>query len=80
LLPEHLDDHVAENDGVRVADVFVNELSLGSLGSARARPAKTGRPTYHPSVLPNLTLNIVADIQCAEQKDYSVRQARAACW
>ena len=32
LLPECLDDYVAEENSVRVVDVFVDELDLGALG------------------------------------------------
>jgi transposase len=51
LLPEHLDDYVGADNPVRIVDVFVDELDLGSLGFERAQPAKTGRPAYHPAVL-----------------------------
>ncbi len=51
LLPELLDDYVAENNPVRVVDLFVEELDLGSLGFGRVNPAMTGRPAYHPAVL-----------------------------
>jgi transposase len=51
LLPERLDDYVAEDNPVRVVDVFVEELDLVSLGFKRVQPAKTGRPAYHPAVL-----------------------------
>ena len=51
LLPEHLDDYVAEDNPVRVVDVFVDELDLARLGFGRVQPAKTGRPAYHPAVL-----------------------------
>jgi transposase len=51
LLPEHLDDYVAEDNPVRVIDVFVDGLDLVGLGFERVRPAKTGRPAYHPAVL-----------------------------
>lgn len=51
LLPELLDDYVAENNPVRVVDVFVEELDLGKLGFGRVQPARTGRPSYHPAVL-----------------------------
>ena len=51
LLPEHLDDYVTDDNPVRVVDVFVEELDLGSLGFGRVHPAKTGRPAYHPAVL-----------------------------
>lgn len=51
LFPEHLDDYVAEDNPVRVVDVFVEQLDLGSLGFAGVTPMKTGRPAYHPAVL-----------------------------
>jgi len=51
LLPELLDDYVAEDNPVRLVDVFVEELDLASLGFGRVHPAKTGRPAYHPAVL-----------------------------
>ncbi|RZI73050.1 MAG: IS1182 family transposase [Pseudomonas sp.] len=54
LLPECLDDFIGEDNPVRAVDVFVEELDLRSLGFAGADPASTGRPAYHPSVLPKL--------------------------
>jgi len=51
LLPECLDDYVAEENPVRVVDVFVDELDLGALGFEGGDPAATGRPAYHPAVL-----------------------------
>lgn len=51
LLPELLDDYVAEDNPVRVIDVFVDELDLGALGFEGVKPAATGRPSYHPSIL-----------------------------
>lgn len=51
LLPESLDDYVAETNPVRVVDVFVDELDLGRLGFDGVVPAETGRPAYHPAVL-----------------------------
>ena len=48
LLPAVLDDYIAEANPVRVVDVFVDELELGSLGFAGVDPAATGRPAYHP--------------------------------
>ena len=32
LFPEHLDDYIAEDNPVRVIDVFVDELDLQELG------------------------------------------------
>lgn len=51
LLPEMLDDYVADANPVRVVDVYVDELDLGSLGFDGVDPAATGRPSYHPAVL-----------------------------
>ena len=51
LLPEYLDDYIAETNPVRVVDVFVDELDLGKLEFEGVEPAATGRPAYHPAVL-----------------------------
>lgn len=51
LFPERLDDYIAEDNPVRVIDVFVDELNLGGLGFERVEPQATGRPAYHPSTL-----------------------------
>lgn len=51
LLPEMLDDYIADTNPVRVVDVFVDELDLGQLGFEGVDPAATGRPAYHPAVL-----------------------------
>ena len=51
LLPEYLEDYVAEDNPVRVIDVFVDELDLGALGFDGVVPEATGRPGYHPGVL-----------------------------
>ena len=51
LLPESLEDYVAEDNPVRVIDVFIDELDLGALGFAGVVPEATGRPAYHPATL-----------------------------
>ena len=51
LLPECLDDYIAEDNTVRVVEAFVEELDLAALGFTKAAPAATGRPAYHPGVL-----------------------------
>ena len=51
LLPECLDDYIAEDNPVRVVDAYVEELDLQELGFEGAEPAVTGRPAYHPAVL-----------------------------
>jgi len=51
LFPETLEDFVAEDNPVRVIEVFIEGLDLGGLGFSRVDPKATGRPSYHPSVL-----------------------------
>lgn len=51
LLPASFDDYVCENNPVRVLKAFIDELDLSALGFARATPAQTGRPGYHPSTM-----------------------------
>jgi transposase len=51
LFPEQLEDYVGDDNPVRVVDVFVEQLDLGTLGFARVTPMKTGRPAYHPAIL-----------------------------
>ena len=51
LIPECLDDFVAEDNPVRVVDAFVQELDLSALGFKGTMPASTGRPAYDPAVL-----------------------------
>jgi transposase len=51
LFPEHLDDYIAEDNPVRVIDVFVDELDLNGLGFEGMEPEATGRPGYHPGSL-----------------------------
>src|SRR5690349_3040322 len=51
LLPEYLDDYIAEDNPVRAVDAFVEELDLKTLGFEGAEPAITGRPSYHPALL-----------------------------
>ena len=50
LFPERLDDYVAEDNPVRVIDVFIDDLDISGLGF-KAAPAATGRPGYHPKVM-----------------------------
>jgi transposase len=51
LFPESLDDYLAEDNPVRVVDVFVDELDLKEMGFEGAEPEATGRPAYHPRTL-----------------------------
>src|SRR5689334_18145871 len=51
LLPECLDDFIAEDNPVRIVDAFVDELDLRTLGFGGTEPADTGRPSYYPATL-----------------------------
>jgi transposase len=51
LLPERIDEYVAEDSPVRVIEAFVEELDLARLGFARLEAKATGRPAYHPATL-----------------------------
>lgn len=51
MLPEQLDDYVADSNPVRVVDIFVDELNLAYMGFDGLTPAETGRPAYHPAML-----------------------------
>jgi transposase len=51
LLPECIDDYIAEDNPVRVIEAFMDELDLQKLGFAGIEPQATGRPGYHPSTL-----------------------------
>ena len=47
LLPEGLDDYIAEENPVRFLDAFVESLDRHTLGFRHGQPAATGRPAYH---------------------------------
>jgi transposase len=51
LFPESLEDYIAEDNPVRVIDVFVDALNLAKQGFEGAQPQATGRPSYHPTTL-----------------------------
>jgi transposase len=51
LFPKSLDDYIAEDNPVRIVDVFVDELDLKELGFEGAEPEATGRPAYHPATM-----------------------------
>ncbi len=51
LLPDCVDDYVAEDNPVRAVEAFVDALDLAALGFAGVVPKATGRPAYHPATL-----------------------------
>ena len=50
LFPEKLDDYIAQENSVRIVDLFIDSLKLIDLGFTTI-PSHTGRPGYHPSVI-----------------------------
>src|SRR5437868_4013238 len=56
LFPEAVEDYITEDNPVRFIDALVSSLKLNELGFARATPADTGRPAYHPGDLLRLYL------------------------
>ena len=74
LFPECLEDYIAEDNPVRVVDVFVDELDLARLGFGRIDPKVTGRPAYHPSML--LKLYIYAYLNRVQSSRRIEREAQ----
>ena len=56
LLPECLDDFIAESNPDRVIDAFVDALDLAELGFDGVEPAATDRPAYR-----GLAVRLLAD-------------------
>ena len=50
LLPDRLDDYIAEENAVRVVDVFIEGIDLSLMGF-KTVPALTGRPAYNPATM-----------------------------
>jgi len=57
LFPEHLDDYIAEDNPVRVIDVFVDELDLKELGFDGMQPEVNRAPRL-PSCLTSEDLHL----------------------
>ncbi len=71
LFPERLDEYIAEDNAVRVIDVFIDDLDLSGLGF-ETHSKDTGRPGYHPRTLLKLYvygyLNRVQSSRCLERE------------
>ena len=46
LFPERLDDYIAEDNPIKVIDVFIDSINLSGMGF-KTIPSTTGRPAYH---------------------------------
>lgn len=51
LFATPLEELIAEDNLVRVIDVFVDKLDLAQLGFEHVRPKQTGAPPYEPALL-----------------------------
>ena len=51
LLPEAIEDYIAQENPVRFIDALVDNLDLVQLGFLKAQVASTGRPPYQPGDL-----------------------------
>jgi transposase len=81
LFPEYLEGYVAEDNPVRVVDVFVEHLDLGKLGFNRAEPAITGRPSCHPSALLKLyTYGYLNQIQSSHRLEKEAQRNVELMW
>jgi transposase len=50
LFPERLDDYIAEDNPIKVIDVFIDSINLSGMGF-KTIPSATGRPAYHPTTM-----------------------------
>ena len=50
LFPEQLDDYIADDNSVRVIDVFIDGIDLSGMGF-KTVPEILGRPAYHPATM-----------------------------
>ena len=56
FIPESYDDKIAQNNPVRVIDVFIDSLDMVALDFTYATPKKTGRNPYDPKDMCKLYL------------------------
>ena len=49
LLPETIDEYIAQENEARFIDAFVDSLNLKNLGFTHAQPNNEGRPPYNPA-------------------------------
>jgi hypothetical protein len=76
LLPESLDELIAQDHPVRVIDAFVDSLDLGHLGFKKVIAESIGRPPYAPGDL--LKLHVYG---CGiERATPAVAAATQACY
>jgi transposase len=81
MFPERIDDYIAEENAVRVIDVFVDELDLSGLGF-KTIPELTGRPACHPAIMLKLYIygylnRIQSSRPLRRKRPCEIRQAKS---
>jgi transposase len=81
LLPETIDEYVAEENPVRVIDAFVAALDLASLGFEGVEAEATGRPGYHPATMLKIYLyGYLNRIQSSRRLEQEARRNLELMW
>lgn len=81
LLPETIEEYVAEENPVRVIDAFVESLDLAKLGFERVEPEATGRPGYHPATMLKIYLyGYLNRIQSSRRLEQEAHRNLALMW
>ena len=81
LLPETIDEYVAEENPVRVIEAFVEALDLAELGFSGVEPKATGRPAYHPATMLKIYLyGYLNRIQSTRRLEQEARRNLELMW
>ena len=81
LMPESLDELIAEDQPVRVIDLLIDNLDLDALGFVHAVPRSTGRPPYHPGDLLKLYLyGYLSQIRSSRRLERESRRNLELMW
>jgi transposase len=81
LLPESIDEYVAEENPVRVIEAFVEALDLAELGFTGVEPKATGRPAYHPATMLKIYLyGYLNRIQSTRRLEQEARRNLELMW
>ena len=81
LMPESLDELIAEDQPVRVIDLLIDNLDLDALGFVHAVPRSTGRPPYHPGDLLKLYLSgYLSQIRSSRRLERESRRNLELMW
>jgi transposase len=76
-----LNQYIAEDNPVRVVDVFVDELDLTTLGFDGIKPEATGRPAHHPTTLLKIYIyGYLSRIQSSRSLERETRRNVELIW